>query len=492
MAGTERKTQTEIDNVNGGAKALRLTLDTDSHILITNTSTTEPTVSKVFMVNETISRVAETITNDKIRAYSDYFGRTDAQPYTSPENGCGSLEVLAKGIYIRNQENRIPGKPILFSLSMQDLWEGLNPVHNIGFGLEDDIYRPGKQWLRVEPWKYFYKDEVVMECIGINKVDQNVIQSEHYSTFKFGYEKWEGEEYTGLDEFLTKRTYRTTLSSLKNELTKLSRFIASGYALEITRRKNADSKDWRFDNDTFIICIKKESHEQITFFYDDNRFSVLGFPTYFHPGMQITVSGTALNNGVFTIESVYTDNTNTYIETVENTNVEGLIVATFEFYGVELGNIINPQNIIDPPTIYNYRLSPIRNAMRWINKIFSGYRLLPAGSKIIFTDGDGNYFAEGEMESDFCKLENQVLAENMNIDLSLFDDTENAIPILMPERIEFTFPMSLKDFKQVMQNRYGRIFYKSSCEEGYGWIDTIKYKPEEGLATFRLIPQFTI
>ncbi|MBK7885134.1 MAG: hypothetical protein IPJ81_16115 [Chitinophagaceae bacterium] len=492
MALTERKTQTEINNVNGGAKALRLTLDTDSHILITNISTVDPTTSKVFMVNETISRVAEAITNDKIRAYSDYFGRTDAQPYASPEDGCGSLEVLTKGIFLRNQENRIPGNPIQFSLSMQDLWKGLNPIHNIGFGLENDIYRPGKQWLRVEPWKYFYNDDVIMECIGINKVETQIISGEHYSTFKFGYDKWEGEEYTGLDEFLTKRIFRTTLSSLKSELIQLSGFIGSGYALEITKRKSGDSKDWRYDNEPFIICIKKESHEQITFFYDDNKFSVLGFPTYFHHGMQITISGTALNNGVLTIESVYTDNTNTYIETVENTNVEGLIVATFEFYAVELGNIINPQNIIDPPTIYNFRISPLRNAMRWISKIFSGYRLLPAGSKIIFTDGDGNYFAEGEMESDFCKWENQVIKENQTIDLSIFNNPLDGTPILMPERKVYEYPMSMKDFKKINQNRHGKIYFQSDCEDGYGWIDIIKYKPEEGIANFRLIPQFII
>ncbi len=422
MALIERKTQTEIDNVNNGAKALRLTLDPDSHVLITNVSKTEESITKAFMVNEAISRVCEAITNDRIRAYSNYFGRTDAQPYSSDQDGCGSLEALAKGIFVRNQENRIPGKPAVFALSMYDLWEGLNPIHNIGFGLEDDPNRPGYQWLRVEPWKYFYKQGIVMECIGINKVEKKLIQGDHYSTFKFGYEKWEGEEYSGLDEFLTKRIYRTTLTSLKNELVKLSKFIASGYALEITRRKNEDSKDWRFDNDTFIICCKRNGNSIV----------------------------------------------------------------------VELGNVLNPQNIIDPPSIYNFRISPIRNAMRWISKVFASYRLLPPGSKILFTDGDGNYFAEGEMQSNFCKLENQVLAENETIDTSLFSNILNALPILMPERIEFDFPMSIKDFKQIMQNRYGRIYYKSNCEEGYGWIDNIKYKPEEGLANFRLIPQYLI
>lgn len=118
-------------------------------------SHTPATKSKVFMINEAISRVAESVTNDKIRAYSDYFGRPDAQPYTSPEDGCGALEVITKGIYIRRQENRIPDNPNLFTQSMKDIWDGINPIHNLGWGIEPDPARPGNKRMRVEPWTFF-------------------------------------------------------------------------------------------------------------------------------------------------------------------------------------------------------------------------------------------------------------------------------------------------------------------------------------------------
>jgi hypothetical protein len=80
-------------------------------------------------------------------------------------------------------------------VSLKDMWEGLEPIHHVGIGVEDDFYRPGFKLLRVEFWKYFYKTNIILRCENINKVEQEVAESEHYSTFKFGYEKWEAEEY---------------------------------------------------------------------------------------------------------------------------------------------------------------------------------------------------------------------------------------------------------------------------------------------------------
>ena len=144
---------------------------------------------------------------------------------------------------------------------MKDVFEGVEPIHHIGFGIEDDPSRTGYKRLRVENWKHFYTDtgtsaDIIMNCIGVKNIERKIIEAKNYSTFQFGYEKYEAEQYNGLDEFLTKRIYRTTLNGLKNELNKISKFIASGYAWEITRRKNTDSSDWRFDNDTFIVCLR--------------------------------------------------------------------------------------------------------------------------------------------------------------------------------------------------------------------------------------------
>lgn len=476
-------------------------------------SITDTTPSKFFAVNEAISRVTEAITNNKIKAYSEYFGRTDSQPYSHSQDGFGSLEAITKGLFIRRQENRIAGQPFAMNVSLQDLWQGLEPIHHIGMGIEQDANRPGCNRLRIEPWKYFYKNDVIMNCIGVDKIETKVVANEIYSTAKLGYEKWEAEEYTGLDEFLTKRSFRTTLTQIKNELSKLSKFIASGYALEITRRKGDDnSKDWRYDNDVFIVCLTRQRviAEGIVNLYFDSAAAASyainwceDFTNKEKPivGDKIIVTNAVNNTQEFTIAFIAYDgtaNTNGCYEVrlilAEPVTYEsitnGHYIITRKKLTVELGNIDNPQNIIDPATIYNYRISPIRVAMRWIDKLLAGYKSGVPNKKIIFMDGDGNYYAKGKMHSTSYRLENTDLAENNSIDISVFANSNNANPLLATERVEYEYPMSTAEFKAVKNNPYGLIYYNNETQSGYGWIDTIKYKPEEGLADFSLIPKY--
>ena len=492
------------------SNAFKLTVNNGSYFHLTSLSKTPATVSKVFAINEVISRVAETITNNRLKAYSEYFGRTDSQPYSHPADGCGSLELVTDGIRIRRQENKIPGTTNLFTLSLQDIFEGLSPIHNIGMGLEADTARPGYNRLRVEPWNYFYNNTVVMSCIGVNKITRRAYEKEAYSTFQFGYAKWEAEEYTGLDEFLTKRTYRTTIGSLKNDLVKLSKWIASGYAWEVTRRKgNLDSKDWRYDKETFIVCATRVKKYRVRFYTIDLGFVVL-YRMRFETNTDgsefligsITIAGSLYNNGTRSIFG-QTLSTLNGITTVDIGFSTGIIVPeesyTVTFPGVasppglfvEQGNVLNPANIIDPASLYNYRISPIRNAMRWMNRVLETYRQFNVDAKVVFTDGDGNYFALGQQESSDCKIENGIIGENETIDLTRFADSDIAKPFLMPERVVYEYPMSSQEYKNVEANPYGLIYFENDCEDGFGFIDTIQYKPEAGLATFTLIPKVT-
>jgi hypothetical protein len=401
-----------------GTHNMSFQMDDESEIYLSADSLFRPTDAKLFLVNEAWSRTAEAITNDQLRVFSTYFGRTDSQPYATIQNGSGSLEAITKGIFIRGQENRIPDETAVMGVSMKSLWEGLNPIHNIGLGIEPDPARPGKNRIRIEKWNHFYSNEVILYCLGVDKIEMEAVPGEIFSVFEFGYQKWEAEQYNGLDELLTKRKYRTKITSVQNQLTQISNMIASGYAIEITRREGNSSKDWRYDNETFIICLKKSGSNLV----------------------------------------------------------------------VDLGNCINSANIYDPATLYNYRISPVRNALRWLNKILATY-LSYTNGKIIFTDGNGNYFAEGELESTFGKLEAGVLKENQELSLADLSIQANGIPILRPERVNFRYPLSAKEFKEIKAKPLGKIFYEGTSISGYGWIDTINYTPNEGVAQFKLIPE---
>lgn len=483
-------------------KSFTVEFDPETFFKLDTISKVPPTKAKVFLINEAFSRIAEGITDNRIKAYSTYFGRTDSQPYKVGTDGCGGLEAITQGLYIRQQEER--NGPALMNVSLKDMWEGTDPIHHIGMGIEKDDKRFGFNRMRIEHWKYFYQEKLLMECVAVDKIRKTVIESEHYSTFKCGYEKWEAEQYTGLDEFLTKRSFRTTLTQIKNDLPKISKFIASGYAWEVTRRKGIDSKDWRYDNDNFIVClIKLNTHpytatvEEHTLLITQDQADGPVDPALYHVGDQIQIVGGA-NDGVTTNIVAVAPSGNGLLITVAATLVpEGFTVIdltnlTQFTYAVEQGLIDTPQNIIDPGTIYNFRISPERNAMRWIDKLFAGYRKISPANKLIFMDGDGNYNASGKLDSLSCRIENAAITEKQDIDITMFASQNKAKPILRPERDEYEYPMSVKDFRTLQKNPLGKIAYSNDCEASVGWIDEIKYRPKEGKAIYKLIPAYTI
>lgn len=226
------------------------TQDPESFLTVELDSLCEPTPANVYMINETLSRATEAITDGELKVYSEYYGRTDSAPFSHSANGCGAFRALTTGLDIRNVKKKDGTDPALF-VSMEELFNNLRTIDNIGMGMMGDGV------IRIEPYKFFYKPSVIFSCENVNNITLKVQSDEIYSLFKFGYDKWEAEEYNGLDEFLTQREYRTNIAQVKNTLERLCSFIASGYAIEITRRQYESSKDWRYDEEKFIICLKQ-------------------------------------------------------------------------------------------------------------------------------------------------------------------------------------------------------------------------------------------
>lgn len=380
------------------------------------------TPCRVSLINEVLARTVESITNNKMTVYSEYFGRSDSEPYASyAGDGCGSLEAIATGLMIRQY---FAAKNVI---SFKKAFDALNPIHNIGLGLEPDLVKgDGSLWVRIEPSRYFYEDNVVMTCPFVPDITRTVLTDEHYSIFNYGYAKWEAEEYTGLDEFNTKRSSRTSLKSVKNTLSRISNFLASGYAIEVTRGKQwgyTTQTDWRYDNEHFIICLLRDY------------------------------------GGGFIVEQ---------------------------------GNIVSPANLIDPPTVYNFRISPNRNALRWLPKTLASYNNPASSDGMIFMSGEGNILAEGELNDD-CNVEATVLSESEPVlDTSTLETSADGLPIYELELWEFEYPMSVVEYRAVKANPRGLI--RVTYGQGNGPVDCyvreIQYKPNEGKASFQLLPKF--
>lgn len=381
----------------------------------------EETTTKASLINEVGSRILEKTTDDCLRLLSNYYGRTDSQPYPAPngETGIGGLRALMAGLDIRQYTS---GR---LSLSFKQLFEGLNAIDYIGIGLESDTNRVNSQVVRMEPAAHFYDPEVILTLDKIPLVVIEVITSLHYSIYKGGYNKWEAEEYFGLDEFATDRNYRTELTSTKNTLDRVCSFIASGYAIEITRRQklyNATTAiDWRFDNDTFIVCLNPKA------------------------------------SGIYTVEQ---------------------------------GNITAAANIIDPTTLYNFRISPTRNALRWLSAILNSYRDPTAtASAVIFTDGKGNILAEGLMTGDGI-VEAATITENQTLGMTSRSDPADALPVFVPEAWRFEYPITLSQYGTLKLNSTKTIRARFGQDTDFYsfYLKEIEVDPNRGMGKWTLLP----
>jgi hypothetical protein len=175
-------------------------------------------------------------------------------------SGCPSLEVesslkacldfyqITKGSFIRNVVE--PSAPKLF-VNFEYLIDQCRKIFNIGWGFDNN-----ETELKVASIDYFYNSNVVVDVGLVNKATFTTAKDLIYGTVTVGYNKWEAEEYNGLDETNTQRQYRRNIDSNPTELDLMSDLIAAGYTIEITRRKSqakTGTSDWRYDDDLFII-----------------------------------------------------------------------------------------------------------------------------------------------------------------------------------------------------------------------------------------------
>lgn len=511
------------------------TFDGGNKVVCEATTTYIDTPCKVFFVNEVLSRIAENITNGQLQVVSDYFGRVDSQPYAAEQDGEGGFEVLTKGLIMRGLQARqavlnaqggyldnfnssqsdILNNVNIFSLSEEQVFKALDAVHCIGMGIEDDPTRAGKQRLRVEQFDYFFQNTDLMTLDNVMEINKEVKSGKFYSLMNFGYSKWETSSYDGLDEFATKRQYRTTFTQIQNTLDKTCEFITSGYAIEYCRRASGDAtQDSDFDNDTFLICVlpMKLTAQSIQFKTGKVIYitgQVLVFPV--GATFSITVgSSTSTYTIVSCTQNVVQTSPTTLFGGDSIITVQETILAGSPFSGVirsisprlyepEQGNVATADGevdqttcfMVDPSTVYNWRLSPFRNMMRWTKWLLSMYQNpYDPSSMFIFVDGDGNYFATGQQADPNGKLEGFDVKESQNLSIQIFADPAANEPIFYLEEDSFEYPMAADEFVAIKANPYGLITYwRNPSEVRKGWISKISYSPVQGMAKFTIIPK---
>lgn len=157
---------------------------------------------------------------------------------------------------------------------------------------------------------------------------------------------------------------------------------------------------------------------------------------------------------------------------------------------VEQGKILNDLNIFDPATALNYRLSPIRNLMRWFKSLINSYaNISNSNNRLFFNKGTGNFLASGLLDdASACRLENSAVAENENLWIGNFANSSDYTPLFKNETASFEYPLSTAQYNALKSNPYGYISYTCSqtSTAQKAFIKEIKFRPAQGMATFTL------
>jgi hypothetical protein len=159
-------------------------------------------------------------------------------------------------------------------------------------------------------------------------------------------------------------------------------------------------------------------------------------------------------------------------------------------FQIERGIIDNAANIFSPQTLYNWRIRPYYNLMRWFKSIANSYpNISDTDNRLYFSSGTGNFLAEGQIGGAYptCKLENGVKAENRDLSRLDFIDPDEATPLWKPDYATFKYPLSVADYKAIKANPYGYISFQCGTGEWKkGYIQDIKYRLNKGEADFTL------
>ncbi|HWB65009.1 MAG TPA: hypothetical protein VG603_15935 [Chitinophagales bacterium] len=458
------------------------------------------------MVHEAFNQVVDSIADSDGNFYSEFYGRTDSQKRTYASDGEGSAKAITNGLCLRGHTDRY------ISASFNQLFKAMQALDNIGMTIDSN------NRVRIEKLSYFYDaDTILLILPNVNEYARRNDNTRYYNQVDAGYNKYETEIFfkNGLDEIHSRRSYATRVGSAKgrpninygkeqlgdtdNKLNIVSDFIAGNYAIELTRRKNLKwaHDDFKYDNDNFILEAGKTMRLQCQFAIG-GRIFVKGLITP-PAGTTLHISGSASNDGSFTIKNYEVYRTATETQTTlfmaEGTNTESYVLCTITFQQPQIltaASVLqtNIENVIDPVLAndwLNMTITPARILQNHMNKIVAGLQTIHG--QVQFLTGTGNYNAVTQMYANGQQQDynGHALSESASLD---WDDSlvRNITPIWGTEVYVFDYPLTYKQFRDVLANPHGLLIWNKFPGVYYfGFILTMTYNLNTGMAHFELI-----
>jgi hypothetical protein len=225
-----------------------------------------PSTAKAWAIHELFSRLTHATSNEPSSFRSNYFGRTNSQPFSYPVTGCGGYTAITNGLKLRQYEDERSA----IIVSIQDLLDSMDSLHGIGWGVLNNK-------MIVEPIEYFYQPNVLKKLDFVPSFEMRIAQDKYVNEIEIGYEKWETEDVNGLEEPNSIHSYSLPKVQRKNRIDKISPYIGGSYAIETTRRRPQSiftTFDWKFDTDNFILALKHNVNELNVCEKDENFSNV--------------------------------------------------------------------------------------------------------------------------------------------------------------------------------------------------------------------------
>ncbi len=436
------------------------------------------------LLHEALNKVSEVISENALTVKSDLYSRSDSvvNKHTADSSastfekaqGLGSLRALTNGYKIRglytdsDNERSMP-------VSFKSLIESLDALDCIGWGFSTES---GTTYIRVERWSWFYKTgDPILVIEHPNSVKTSIDTSLIISELTIGYKKYlTNDDIASIDNIMTERTFTTSTKAISSSASKLCEFIADNYAAELTRRAaltTNEDEEFKYDENIFIFSLQRSARADVVI--------------------------------------ASTDGTATTADTTEAYSIQPDIKTA-------------DSSLLNPTEVYNAKISPARNAYRWIGRLFCVAGLQP----FTCTSGKVNYKAQitttpqpdilvtyitpdpvndiptyTVLDPSGSKIASGIKQNPENLTLreryyktyqvqapkpmaGVKSDDDLVIPrIFKAETIEFTYPLSVAQYKKVKANPYGLI----EVDGVLGWIKEFTYSFADGEATFKLIPK---
>lgn len=380
---------------------------------------TEPVNADVILVHDTLNVVSHAISENELSVKSDWYRTYDSQ-WNAGATGDGALKALTNGYHIRDLFTDDYNKRNM-PVSFKSLIESLDALDCIGWGFstEDNVL-----YIRVERWDWFYKDTTILTLTNVAEVTTDVYTDRIPTELSIGYKKYAtSDEYNSIESPHGTRKFTSGIKAVTKAVTKECDFVADNYAIEETRRAKT----------------QKKKNEEST--YDENIF-------------------------VFELQC-YRD------LDIQDPQPPVYSIAH---------TAVNAQEVGRANEFINAKLTPRHMAARWRDYIFSAHSSLP----FKFTSGTINYKAsfgtipedqQGALQTEYLASKAITSPQVENSDVTCQHAKFKA------EKITFSCPISLAQYRAVKANPYGLV----SVNGVLGWIMDFKYKMQDGMADFALI-----